>query len=586
MFERIMSITENFAIVKVSNNINVDILNYNIIFEDNERKILGEICEIVNDEIKIAFLGEFVNNTFFCGIIRRPTLNSKVRFINQQELGELVNTNSDKSIILGTSPLYNNYPIKVNINEFFGNHTAIIGNSGTGKTYGVTRIIQNFFYMKDRIPFNSNIFIFNNTYEYYESFKEINKVNKNLNYKLYTCEKNSQFDTQIKIPLWLMGVEDFVNILDVNDSFQITVIKKMLYNVNIFAKNDKESIKYKNYLIAKAIFSILYSNQLNTKIREKIFKVLTICFTEQLSLDVEVPGIGYKKSFRKCFEIDNNGEFVERSLITKYIQNFIENVPEENNVLKPVFFTLNQLETALNFTLISDDLLFNDKIYQQTIELKDKLHAISHSSINQLFDVQNFITLEQYIDSLSNIDNNGKAQIVNFVLEGIDDKFAKSIVKIIFRILVKYAKNKMPNEIVPINIILEDAHKYVHKDSDIDILGYNIFERVAKDGRKFGIIMNLVTQWPTELSESVLSQCSNFIIFKLDKSTDLEFISKFIPNINLNIIEKQKILQTGTCIVFGNILQIPIIVKMQMPDPATQKTNTYIYDKWMVEWKN
>ena len=64
MFEQILSITKNFAIVKVASNINDDILNYNVILEDEDKKILGEIEEVVNDEAKIAFLGEFVNNKF------------------------------------------------------------------------------------------------------------------------------------------------------------------------------------------------------------------------------------------------------------------------------------------------------------------------------------------------------------------------------------------------------------------------------------------------------------------------------------------------------------------------------------------
>ena len=134
MFEKILSITKNYAIVKVSSNINDDILNYNVILEDKDKRILGEIDEVVNDEAKISFLGEFINNRFFSGIIRRPTLHANIRIINAQELGELVGDNDNRTMILGTSPLYNNYPIKVNINEMFSNHMAIFGNTGSGKT--------------------------------------------------------------------------------------------------------------------------------------------------------------------------------------------------------------------------------------------------------------------------------------------------------------------------------------------------------------------------------------------------------------------------------------------------------------------
>jgi DNA helicase HerA-like ATPase len=586
MFEGVISITKNYAIVKVSNNINDDILNYNVIFEDENRRILGEIEEVINNEAKISFLGEFINNEFFSGIIRRPTLHSNIRIINRQELGILVGDNDNRTMILGTSPLYNNYPIKVNINEMFSNNMAILGSAGSGKTYAVARIIQNFFNMKDKIPFNSNFFIFNNTNEYEIAFRDINKINPNFNYKLFTTDKTNSNGNLIRIPLWLMDVDDYVNILEVNSYSQISIIEKMLKIVSIFAKNDEKADKYKNNLIAKAIISVLYSNQVAAKIRDQIFNILSDCYTDQLNLDVEVPGIGYTIEFRKCFDIDNHGEFVEKILITKYIQSFINNNIDDKEQFEPVFFTLDQLEVALNFTLISDGLILNDKSYSEALALKVKLHAINNSSNREFFDVPNFITVEQYINSLLLTPNNGRVQIVNFVLEEVDDRLAKSMVKVISRILFKFAKRLQPRGAMPMNIMLEEAHRYVQKDNDVNILGYNIFERIAKEGRKFGVIMNLITQRPAELSETVLSQCSNFMIFKLNQSTDLDYISKVIPNISSDVIDKQKLLQSGFCVVFGKMMHIPMIVKIQMPNPEPQNTSTSIYDKWMVEWKS
>lgn len=584
MFEKILSITKNFAIVKVSGNINDDILNYNVILEDSNKKILGEIDEVVNNEAKISFLGEFIDNKFFSGIIRRPTLNAVIRIINQQELGELVGDNDNKTMPLGVSPLYNDYSIKVNIDDMFSNHMAIFGNTGSGKTCGVARIVQNFFSMKDKIPFNSNIFIFNNTSEYDTAFRDINKINNNFNYKLYTTDKDDPTGNRIKLPLWILDVDDYANLLDITDYFQINIIEKMLCYVSIFSRNDADANKYKNHLIAKAIISVLYSNQVAAKIRDQIFNILTDCYTNELNLDAEVPGIGYMREFRKCFDIDKNGEFVERILVTKYIQSFVDNDTKWKEEYVPIYFTLEQLEIALNFTLISEGLLLNEKSYSEAIALKVKLHAINNSSNKEFFDVPSFITTEQFINSLLVTSNNSRAQIINFVLEDVDDRFAKSLVKVFCRILFKFSKRMNPRGAMPIHIMLEEAHRYVQKDRDVEILGYNIFERIAKEGRKFGIVMDLITQRPTELSETVLSQCSNFIIFKLNHPTDLEYIRKMVPNISSDVIEKQKSLQSGTCVAFGRMMKIPMIVKMQMPNPEPQSANASIYDKWIVDW--
>lgn len=88
---------------------------------------------------------------------------------------------------------------------------------------------------------------------------------------------------------------------------------------------------------------------------------------------------------------------------------------------------------------------------------------------------------------------------------------------------------------------LEEAHRYVQNDNDTYLIGYNIFERVAKEGRKYGMILNLISQRPVEISETVISQCSNFIIFKMNHPRDLEYIKQMLPNISVEIVEKQKV---------------------------------------------
>ena len=587
MFKEIKNITKNYAIAEINGDINSDILNINVVIEDNDLRILGEVEDIDNGLAKIAFLGEFHEGKFYSGIIRRPSLKSNIRIINTDELKELVGENDDKSMLLGLSPLYNNYPVKINIDKMFSNHLAIFGNTGSGKTWGVSRLIQNLFNLNGKIAFNSNIFIFNNTDEYHNAFSSINKYNSNFNYKMYSTSKSDNKEgLDLKIPLWLLDVDDYANLLDITDYFQINIIEKMLCYVSAFAKNDQDAIKYKNHLIAKAIISVLYSNQVSAKIRDQIFNILKDCYTDELNLDVPVPGIGYTREFRKCFDIDNTGEFVERILVTKYIQSFIDNETKWSEEYTPTYFTLDQLEVALNFTLISEGLLLNEKSYGEAIALKVKLHTLNNSSNKKFFEVSQFMTLDQYISSLILVDSSRRAQIINFVFDEIDDRLAKSLVKIFSRMVLRFSKMQAVRGSIPIHIMLEEAHRYVQNDRDSELLGYNIFERIAKEGRKFGVILDLITQRPTELSSNVLSQCSNFLIFKLNHPADLEYVEKMVPNISKDVIEKQKSLQAGTCVAFGLMMKIPMVVKMQIPNPPPTSSNASIYDKWIIEWNN
>ena len=585
MFKEIIAISKNYAIVKIDNVVTDDLLNLNVIFEEENKKILGEIEEIINNEAKINFLGEFHNDKFFDGIIRKPSITSTIRIINSTELAELTGYNDPNSMLLGLSPLYNDSPIKINIDDMWSNHSAIFGNTGSGKTYGVARLVQNLFTMQNFIPFNSVIFIFNNTDEYDNAFNSINNFNFNFNYKLFTTNTEKS-ENILKLPLWLLSVDDYANLLDVTEYSQIMIIEKMLTYVSLFAKNDEESNKYKNHLIAKAIISVLYSNQVSARIRDQIFSILTDCHTKELNLDVEVPGVGYVREFRKCFDIDSQGQFVERILVTQYISSFLDNETKWSEEYTPTFFTFDDLEIALNFTLISEGLLLNEKSYNEATALKVKLHTIANSSLRKFFEYDKFVTVNEFISSLILVGNNKRAQIINFVLEDIDDRFAKSLVKIYSRILFSFMKSLPTRGSMPIHIMLEEAHRYVQKDNDINILGYNIFERIAKEGRKFGVVIDLITQRPTELSETVLSQCSNFLIFKINHPSDLEYIEKMVPNISSDVIEKQKSLQSGTCVAFGKMMKIPMIVKMQLPNPAPQSSNASIFNKWMIQWKN
>ena len=120
---------------------------------------------------------------------------------------------------------------------------------------------------------------------------------------------------------------------------------------------------------------------------------------------------------------------------------------------------------------------------------------------------------------------------------------------------------------------------------DKKLFGYNIFERIAKEGRKYGLLLDLITQRPTDLNENVISQCANFLIFKINHPADLEYIAKSVPNMSEDIVEKQKTLQAGSCVAFGRIFKIPMIAKMQKADPPPTSANCEVYKNWMVQLK-
>ena len=585
MLGNILTISKNSAIVSINKNSGTqitDLINLHVIFEDQNKKILGEIDSIEQDTVKISFLGELTSNDFIGGLIKKPSLDAKIRIINEDELKILTGV-ENRSIRLGVSPLYNDFPLNVSIDELFSNHTAIFGNTGSGKTYGICRIIQNIFPKSQIIPYKANLFIFDSYGEYINAFSKLHENNPFYSFKVITTNMKKNYE-KLNIPVCLLDLEDVLNLLEATNFSQIAMVDTALTYVKMFARNDKEALDFKNHILAKAITSIMYTNQTSSKIRDQIFEILSETNTPELSLETEVPGIGFTRQFRNCFDIDSEGRFAERKIISDYIKSFIDEDRKWNYDSTEVSYSLHDLEVALNFTLYSERYLLNVAMYDSAMSLKVKLHDLATRNNSSFFTNEGYITIDEYIKRIQ-INGNKKSQIVNFNLEDVDDRFARSIVKIFGRMFMKYTKGLQERASFPIHMILEEAHRYVLEGDDKKLFGYNIFERIAKEGRKYGLILDLITQRPTDLNENVISQCANFLIFKINHPADLEYISKSVPNMSEDVVEKQKTLQSGTCVAFGRIFKIPMIVKMEKADPPPTSANCEIYNNWMVKLK-
>ncbi len=585
MLGKILTISKTGALVSINQNATSikDLINLHVVFEDADKKILGEIDSIEKDTIKVNFLGELTNNDFIGGLIKKPSLEANVRIINEEEL-KILTGPSERCLRLGVSPLYNDAPLNVSIDELFSNHTAIFGNTGSGKTYGICRIIQNIFANSNIIPYKANMFIFDSYGEYINAFKDISNNNPYYAFKVITTSPKKPYE-KLNIPLCLLEIDDILNILDATNFSQIAMVETALMYVKMFARDDEEAHDYKNHILAKAITNIMYTNQTSSKIRDQIFEILSETNTPELSLETEVPGIGFTRMFRNCFDIDSEGRFAERKIISDYINGFIDENRKWNYNAEGVYYSLHDLEVALNFTLYSERYLLNDSMYDSAMSLKVKLHDLATHGNGTFFSADGYITIDEYIKKIEIDSNNRKCQIINFNLEDVDDRFARSVVKIFGRMFMKYTRSLQNRASYPIHMILEEAHRYVMEGDDKPLLGYNIFERIAKEGRKYGLLLDLITQRPTDLNENVISQCANFLIFKINHPADLEYIAKSVPNMSEDVVEKQKTLQSGTCVSFGRIFKIPMIVKMEKASPPPTSANCEIYNNWMVKLK-
>ena len=146
--------------------------------------------------------------------------------------------------------------------------------------------------------------------------------------------------------------------------------------------------------------------------------------------------------------------------------------------------------------------------------------------------------------------------------------------------LFKKASTIKPRGSRAFHIIIEEAHRYVQHDGDVELLGYNIFERIAKEGRKYGMFLAMITQRPSELSDTCVSQCANFVILRTMHPVDLEYIRTMVPNVSNEIVLQLKNLKPGNAIAFGSAFKVPTQLYIDLPNPRPLSNNVDLENVW------
>ena len=279
-----------------------NIIGKNVIFDSADSKIVGEISNGDYNNLDITVVGEIINGNFLYGSTNRPSFKDGCRLITREELDIMFqNDPNTNSISMGLSNVYKDYVISLDINAFFSNHFAILGNSGAGKSYSTSNIIQRIFYeAKDSIPFRTNFFLFDAYGEYQPAFNDIGKNNPNLNYKVITTDLTSTTYQHLRLPFWLLGTDDLALLLNADNENQIPIIEKALKLVGYFTQSEEQVIEQKNDILARSILDIIFSGKSPSEIRNKLTSVLTKFKTKDINLDVSLTKGGWSRTVRQC----------------------------------------------------------------------------------------------------------------------------------------------------------------------------------------------------------------------------------------------------------------------------------------------
>lgn len=484
-------------------------------------KVEDKEIKIVNDEkSKFDYVGRFEcvpvgiieNDKINFNLKKYPFLQDRVYLSSDDDLRKVFSVEKNKtSISLGT--IQDKYEAKINLNKLVTHHSAVLGNTGSGKSTTVRKIIK-------ELAANETSNLYLNVFDIHNEYSQIDDV------------KNIDVLKDFSIKIESLELQDWLNLIKPSELVQLPVVQTALKLANCISENKLDREKLSCFIAYN-----LYHNQQSDAVakRSKIIGILegTRISTEKYNSQFGNFSQIDEKDFKTSLE---SVMYRSHSEITKEIEN-------ASYIIK----SFEDLFEALNFVFLLEECQGNTQArgYSATLETRIKHIQFRYGNLFKL-----------KTDDCAN-----ESKITVYNVSGLDDDL---LLFFTTYILKKEFKKSSEKEIKDRDVnlfIFEEAHRYISKLNENSLFGeVEVFKKIAREGRKFGCFLMLSSQRPSELSSTVLSQCNNYLIHRIKNNVDLEYLLKTIPYINKNQLTRFSYLPTGTAFIVGELYPIPVEV--------------------------
>ena len=499
-------------------------------------------------------IGLYQDNKFIQGSSNLPSPTELAYIIEPNVMNSIFAKNEKYSFKLGKLVQNNEIELHLDGDGFFSKHIAVVGSTGSGKSCTVAKILQDVVGIHERKnkhkeqQKNSHIIIFDIHSEYKSAFDLQDKKEK-FTLNVLDVEK-------LKLPYWLMNSEElealFIESNEQNSHNQISQFKKAVILNKEKYNFDLKKITYDtpDYFNIEEVYNYIFNinNDVINKIenqeqKPKLSDGSLICDTKNYFDKIYDFATTSTAKADKASNGAFNGEF----------NRFI-----------------SRLETKIN-----------DK------RLGFLLKAVKDNK--ELYKTNDFEDiLKQFLGYLNN-----KSNVTIIDLSGIPFEVLSITVSLISRLVFDFAfhysklkHDKNNTNDVPFLIVCEEAHNYIPKSGGAEFkASKKSIERIAKEGRKYGLSLMVVSQRPSEVSETIFSQCNNFIALRLTNINDQNYIKGLLPNNANSITDILPSLSAGECLVVGDATPMPAIVKMDKPNPEPKSESIKFHKEWQELWK-
>lgn len=543
------------------------------------------------------------HGSFSMGIGIFPSIYSDVSIVTVDDIENILSPvstknrpiqeeNIHKEIEIGVSKNMINYKINLNINKLFDIHTAVLGNTGSGKSNTIAHILQQVFRKEKNCAKGAKTILFDVNGEYNKAFSE--KVPQNINVKFYKPNINIDNDETCKfhLPYYLLNLDEWLAFLMASEKtqkpFWDSVLQESFKFFKIFESDDNldDYTNYFKWKIRNILIDIISKVDSDTSKMTAAQGVVVKCKEIIVSLgDNEDLLLFLEEVENKCSIIygDNKKQLSDYLKKEKIDENSALKINSKR--LKPgEYFNYDFLKIAIDIVLLEEEAKGNLRIREFTSTMMSRLdYFLSNPDCDFMRDnIANYTNEKDYLNkcfgiSSANIEN----QLIIIDSSEIGTDILELMTSVVSRMIFDYRK-KQDGDLRrknPVHLILDEAHRYIKKDTDY-ILKENIFERIAREGRKFSLYLLISSQRPSELSSTVLSQCGNYIIHRIQNDLDMRYIYSVLPYFSDDYTTKIKQSVPGEALIFGNCVPLPLQVKVHRANPDPNSDNCDISHEW------
>ena len=572
---------------------NASVSKYNL---DSSREIVLKPLGTINRD-----------NEFSLGVGIFPSLYADVEIVLTSDLDLILEGVKDaekdisgihKSFNIGVSKSMLNYQINLNINSFFNIHTAILGNSGSGKSNTVAHILQQVFRKDGNYAIGAKTILFDSNGEYKKAFSSAGLTNE-IDVKFYkptTIESNlDNGQESFHMPYYLMNLDEWLGFLMASELTQKPFWDKVLQTTFKFYKivnqSGDDNTSFVNYFKWKILNILaLVNSQIDsdtariTAARSVIFRCGQLLVEEERLKPIkdflsEAEGkctisFGDNKSELLNFIASKNDEVDEDSAMSIDVQKL---QPGE-------YYDYRFLTIAVEMTLLEEEARGNVRIREYASTMITRLDYFLNNPECAFMksEKQDYKNVDDYLRLVFGIKGDDKEkQLIVIDSSEINSETLELLTSVVSRMLFDYRKRLYgeARRQQPVHLIMDEAHRYIRKGGGY-ILRENVFEKIAREGRKYSLYLMISSQRPSELSETVLSQCGNYIVHRIQNEIDLKYVYSVLPYFSEDFVSKIKQSVPGEALIFGTCVPMPLQVKVPRAEPDPDSDNCKVSEEW------